>query len=284
MSQCRHRVSDQTQKSVLEFQIELCLPFSEFTVALLKNHKSSLDQLIHRDRNHPSVVMWSVANEPRTGKLAAEAYFKEIADYTRSLDKSRPVTAVIAVGVDQDRAAQWMDIVSFNRYNAWYSNPGQLAVVTTSVVQEAIAWHERHKKPVIMQEYGADTLEGLHMLPAFIWSEEYQKEILSRHFKAFDQLRDMGFFIGEFIWNFADFKTAQTYTRVGGNKKGIFLRNRQPKDSAFLVRQRYYALANALDSVENLPGDLTYYIGPDKNITTAANKLSLSAANRWTKL
>lgn len=222
--------------------------------------------------------MWSVANEPRTGKLQADAYFKEIADFTRSLDSTRPVTAVIAVGVGQDKAAQYMDIVSFNRYNAWYSNPGQLNVVTTSVVQEAIAWHERHKKPVIMSEYGADTLEGLHTLPAFIWSEEYQKEILSRHFRAFDMLRDMGFFIGEFIWNFADFKTAQTYTRVGGNKKGIFLRNRQPKDSAFLVRQRYYALANVLDNVESLPTDLEYYVGPEKNITTTSRYASSSSS------
>lgn len=204
--------------------------------------------------------MWSVANEPRTMKINADVYFKEVADYVRSLDSSRPVTAVIATPLNQDKAAKHMDIINFNRYNAWYSNPGQLGTVTTSVVQEAIAWHELHKKPVIMSEYGADTLEGLHTLPAFIWSEEYQKEILSRHFRAFDQLRDMGFFIGEFIWNFADFKTAQTYTRVGGNKKGIFLRNRQPKDSAFLVRQRYYALANSLDNFELSPGDLTYYI------------------------
>jgi hypothetical protein len=44
-------------------------------------------------------------------------------------------------------------------------------------------------------------------LPAFVWSEEYQDVILSKHFEAFDQLREEGFFIGEMIWNFADFKT-----------------------------------------------------------------------------
>lgn len=47
-------------------------------------------------------------------------------------------------------------------------------------------------------------------LPEYIWSEEYQKNVLSRHFVAFDQLRNEGFFIGEFIWNFADFRTAQS--------------------------------------------------------------------------
>lgn len=46
-------------------------------------------------------------------------------------------------------------------------------------------------------------------MPAFVWSEEYQKELFSRHFKAFDILRRYGWFIGEFIWNFADFKTNQ---------------------------------------------------------------------------
>lgn len=42
-----------------------------------------------------------------------------------------------------------------------------------------------------------------------MWSEEYQRDLFSRHFKAFDQLRRYGWFIGEFIWNFADFKTNQ---------------------------------------------------------------------------
>lgn len=51
-------------------------------------------------------------------------------------------------------------------------------------------------------------------LPTFIWSEEFQRDLMSRHFRAFDILRNEGFFIGEFIWNFADFKTNQ-----GNNQK-----------------------------------------------------------------
>lgn len=61
-----------------------------------------------------------------------------------------------------------------------------------------------------MQEYGADTLEGLHLLPAAVWSEEFQTQLFSRFFEAFDKLRNEGFFIGEFVWNFADFKTFQS--------------------------------------------------------------------------
>ena len=63
-------------------------------------------------------------------------------------------------------------------------------------------------------EYGSDTLEGLHLLPSFVWSEEYQTQQLSKHFEAFDNLRNQGFFIGEFVWNFADFKTGQCKFKI----------------------------------------------------------------------
>ncbi|KAJ9576671.1 hypothetical protein L9F63_025435, partial [Diploptera punctata] len=111
----------------------------------------------------------------------------------------------------------------------------------------------------MITEYGAGTMEGLHITtPDYIWSEEYQTDLFSRHFLAFDHLRSEGFFIGEMIWNFADFKTAQTFTRVGGNKKGIFTRNRQPKAAAHLTRRRYWALAQELDKASP-PQDIDNY-------------------------
>nr|XP_029712731.1 beta-glucuronidase-like isoform X3 [Aedes albopictus] len=244
-----------------------------YSQILLEKHKASIEQLIHRDRNHPSVIMWSIANEPRTALFAADAYFEAVAKYTRQLDPTRPVTAAIAVGVNDDRAAKHLDIISFNRYNGWYSNAGKLNMITNRVIEEAQAWNTKHNKPVLMSEYGADTMEGLHMLPAYIWSEDYQSQVFSRHFRAFDSLRKQHFFIGEFVWNFADFKTAQTYTRVGGNKKGIFTRNRQPKAAAYLLRQRYHALAEELDK-STLPDDLFLYTAEDKQ-SNRGNKFEL---------
>lgn len=93
-------------------------------------------------KNIRSVVMWSIANEPRTHQINADSYFKEVARYTRELDPTRPVTASIAVSFDQDQAAKHLDIISFNRYNAWYSNTGRLDMVTSYVVKEATSWHE----------------------------------------------------------------------------------------------------------------------------------------------
>ena len=42
----------------------------------LRHHLEVMKELVHRDKNHPSVVMWSVANEPRSELQIAEAYFR----------------------------------------------------------------------------------------------------------------------------------------------------------------------------------------------------------------
>lgn len=129
---------------------------------MLKNHKRSITELIARDKNHPSVIAWSVANEPRSHLPAADAYFEEVCRHTRSLDRTRPLTAALARAFNEDKAAKHLDIVSFNRYNAWYSNPGRLDMITSRVMQEAKNWRQKFNKPVLMSEYGADTYEGLH--------------------------------------------------------------------------------------------------------------------------
>ncbi|XP_018570900.1 beta-glucuronidase [Anoplophora glabripennis] len=226
---------------------------------LLENHKKSVTELIRRDKNRPSVVMWSAANEPKSGQEAASDYYKNVIAQVKALDKTRPVTVVNVVVADEDYSGQYLDILSMNRYDAWYTNTGDLDVIMYEIVDAAQAWHKKHNKPVLITEYGADTVEGYHSLPSFVWSEEYQCEYISGYFKAFDQLRQEGWFIGEMIWNFADFKTSQSIIRVGGNKKGLFTRQRQPKASAHLMRKRYWHLANALDNA-TLPGDLDTFI------------------------
>lgn len=49
------------------------------------------------------------------------------------------------------------------------------------------------------------------------------------------------------------------YTRVGGNKKGVFTRQRQPKTAAYILRKRYHYLGKTIDGA-SLPIDLTPYI------------------------
>lgn len=229
-----------------------------FTQSLLKKHKLAMAETIRRDKNRPSVIMWSVANEPRTADKESGPYFGSVVAFTRKLDKTRPITAVLNRWFTVDQAGQHMDIISFNRYNSWYTEPGETETIRISVESEAENWHKKYKKPVIMTEYGVETLVGLHSNPEYVWTEEYLEKVLSEHFKAFDNLRKKKFFIGEMIWNFADFMTDQAITRVGGNRKGIFTRQRQPKCAAHLVRIRYFQLAKSLHKAESPPDLLTY--------------------------
>ncbi|RZF35643.1 hypothetical protein LSTR_LSTR010758 [Laodelphax striatellus] len=68
------------------------------------------------------------------------------------------------VGKHEDSDAQYLDIISFNRYNSWYQNTGRLETIRGNVEEEATSWHKKYNKPVLMSEYGADTIAGLHLV------------------------------------------------------------------------------------------------------------------------
>lgn len=65
----------------------------ETTPVLLKAHLRAIEEMIARDKNHPSVVAWSLLNEPETTNEAAVPYFKEVFDLANKLDmQKRPRT------------------------------------------------------------------------------------------------------------------------------------------------------------------------------------------------
>lgn len=106
--------------------------------------------------------------------------------------------------------------------------------------KELDAWQALHlDKPFLFTEYGADTLGQEHKLPSVMWSQEYQEEYLRMTNEVFDSY---SFIKGEQIWNFADFQTTEGILRVNGNKKGVFTRQRQPKDAAYLLQRRWKEL------------------------------------------
>ncbi|KAF2892617.1 hypothetical protein ILUMI_13557 [Ignelater luminosus] len=179
------------------------------SVSLIKNHKNSLLELIQRDKNRPSVIMWSIANEPESDTLISDTYFEEITQFVRHLDGSRPITMSITRSVNMNQVAQHLDVISINRYYSWYNDTGRLDMITGNIIKEATAWYKKYKKVILVSEYGADAIAGLHIHPHSVWTEEYQLAMMLKHFKAYDALRAQKWFIGEFVWNFADFQTRQ---------------------------------------------------------------------------
>ena len=214
--------------------------YSDQTVsqATQRVHLRAVQELIERDRNHPSVVLWSIANEPESGLPAAREYFAPIFARARELDPTRPVTFANVMGETPGKCqlAELADVIMVNRYYGWYTHPGDLAGAEAILEGELRQWATQHRKPVIISEYGADTLPGLHSILDVPWSEEYQVRYLEMCHQVFDRIDEVA---GEHIWNFADFATRPAIIRVGGNRKGLFTRDRQPKAAAFAVRRRW---------------------------------------------
>ncbi|MBN1799350.1 MAG: beta-glucuronidase [Spirochaetales bacterium] len=203
---------------------------------LLAHHKQVLELLVARDRHHPSVVLWSAANEAATYEKNAESYFKEISSHLRTLDPTRPLMIVENSQHNNSKAARFFDVIGINRYYSWYTDPGRLDVISFQLEKDLKDWHNTFKKPLLVTEFGADALAGLHADPPLMFSEEYQARMIEEFQKVVDTLP---FVIGEHIWNFADFMTPQEVRRVIGNRKGVFTRQRQPKLAAHLLKKRW---------------------------------------------
>ncbi|MEU3617948.1 beta-glucuronidase [Streptomyces sp. NPDC006872] len=201
-------------------------------------HAQAIRELIGRDKNHPSVVMWCVANEPSTHEPGAREYFEPLVELTRHLDPTRPVSYanVMFSTCQNDRIADLFDVVCLNRYYGWYLATGDLATAEAQLETELRGWAEKYGKPILMTEYGADAMPGLHSVWDSPWTEEYQQAYLEMNHRVFDRIEA---FVGEHVWNFADFQTSNGIHRVGGNKKGVFTRDRQPKAAAHALRARW---------------------------------------------
>lgn len=216
----------------------------ETTPVLLKAHLRAIEEMITRDKNHPSVIAWSLLNEPETTNEAAVPYFKEVFDFANKLDmQKRPRTFALIMNSlpDTCKCYQFSDIIALNRYYGWYMKGGyEICVAEELFRKEMDAWKEKKlNKPFIFTEYGADTLASEHKLPSVMWSQEYQDEYLKMTHEVFDSY---DFIKGEQIWNFADFQTTEGIMRVNGNKKGVFTRQRQPKDIAYKLKERWEKL------------------------------------------
>ncbi|GAB4036303.1 beta-glucuronidase [Spirosoma gilvum] len=211
--------------------------------------KQYINELITRDKNHPSVIMWCVANEPfprdvsvTGGPAGREAtpqsivLFKELFATVKQKDQTRLATLVGVMGGPME----WIglaDVICINRYYGWYTHAGDLAGAAKLLAMESDAIHKRFNKPIIFTEFGADTYPGMHADEPEMYTEEFQTNYLKLYLD-FAQSRD--YITGMQVWAFSDFKTGQGIIRFGGmNYKGVFTRDRKPKAAAHYLRSRW---------------------------------------------
>lgn len=216
--------------------------FDSPTIPALKAaHLAAVEEMMTRDKNHPSVFAWSLFNEPETTSSSAREYFVDIFNAARALDvQSRPMTGALIVNSMPEtcQCCDLCDFVCLNRYYGWYVAGGpDIGDAKELFIEEMKKWQAKNLNvPFVFTEFGADTLSYEHKLPGIMWMQEYQADFYEMYFDVFEQF---DFVQGELVWNFADFQTTEGIMRVGGNKKGVFTRTRQPKDAAYTLKKRW---------------------------------------------
>ena len=130
-----------------------------------------LETMVLRDRNHPSIIMWSIGNEiPERGDHSAIETAKILAGAIKKIDTARPITsAIVDNGKDWSKFDTLMavhDVAGYN-YHLW----------------SALSDHQRVSSRIIVQ------------------TESYPKDA----FTNWKLVQDNKYVIGDFVWTAMDY-------------------------------------------------------------------------------
>ncbi|MGN1189160.1 MAG: glycoside hydrolase family 2 TIM barrel-domain containing protein, partial [Candidatus Ornithospirochaeta sp.] len=95
---------------------------------------------------HPSVIMWSLGNEPDTEHFPEDAliYWEALYKKAHDLDsQNRPVTMVCCQNdYTKDITTRTMDVVCINRYYGWYNLAVNLEIAKEAFIEEMEFWRK----------------------------------------------------------------------------------------------------------------------------------------------
>ncbi|WP_111708849.1 glycoside hydrolase family 2 TIM barrel-domain containing protein [Lutibacter citreus] len=145
--------------------------------------KNNYSETVKRDRNHPSVVIWSVGNENHSpGTVQQIVGLKKYTSFVRSLDPTRPVISGMERGKDANpnekvsniiESCSYMDLVAMNYGEQWCKaigerKPGKPYVSTESYVYFNSSPEKRF--PNIERSPWLDVLDNEHNMGLFLWA------------------------------------------------------------------------------------------------------------------
>lgn len=205
--------------------------------ATLANAEQQLHDMMARDYNRASIVLWSIANETPITPTRNQ-FLKKLADAIRQQDSTRLVTAAMnRTGQEgntrlvDDPLGEFIDVLSVNEYIGWYEGKPEDADRTD--------WKTSWQKPVIFSEFGAGALYGNHGTPKDRWTEEYQARLYEHQLKMIQRVPG---FAGVSPWVLMDFRSPRRFQPViqdFHNRKGV-VSNRGERKQAFYILQKFY--------------------------------------------
>lgn len=204
-----------------------------------ENAQNQLSEVIERDKNRASVIIWSMANETPNSE-ARNIFLNKLASFTRTKDSTRLISAALEqhnfnndpfTRTIEDPFADSVDILSFNQYIGWYDGGIEKC--------SSIKWKITQDKPVIISEFGAGAKFGLHGPKEERWTEEYQEHLYEETLKMLDNIEQLR---GMSPWILVDFKSPRRVLpeiQDNFNRKGL-ISEKGEKKKAFYVLQKYY--------------------------------------------
>ena len=201
-----------------------------------QNAEKQLSDLMTRDKNRASVIVWSVGNETPISE-PRNIFMNKLVAKARSLDDTRLVAAALEIHrkgndvVVEDPLGEKLDLVSFNEYAGWYWSS------TKDMLN--YKFDIKYNKPVVITEFGADALGGYHADSETRWSEEYQELLYKNQITmltAIDGLRGMT------PWILVDFRSPRRqhpYFQDFWNRKGLISETGKKKKAFYTLRNFY---------------------------------------------
>ena len=198
---------------------------------------SQLSDMITRDKNRASVIIWSVANETPPSD-ARNNFLKALCDKARNLDNTRLLSAALEIHqpsgnefVLDDKLGEYLDVLGCNEYIGWYSGTPETCL--------DITWSTPYNKPLIITEFGSEALYNKHGQKDERWTEEYMEYMYECQLKM---LNKISFLRGVSPWILADFRSPRR--QLHGiqdmwNRKGL-ISDKGFKKKAYFVMKKYY--------------------------------------------
>lgn len=206
--------------------------------------KLSLDEMIVRDFNHPSIIIWSVGNETPISPQR-NRFMSDLINEARGFNDGRLISAALMADRKsesgknvieiKDSLSNFVDVLAVNTYNGWYSDD-ELKDLPN------FEWRRTPNlnKPLILSEFGADAKIGVRdKTRKKKFSEEYQAD----YYKYTLQMAEkIPFLAGMSPWILKDFQSPRRQHPIyqqGWNRKGLMDETGRKK-RAFFVLEKYY--------------------------------------------
>jgi beta-glucuronidase len=195
-----------------------------------------LKEMIRRDRNKASVILWSVSNETSNNPVRTK-FLTGLVDEARRLDPTRLITSALnsahiegTAAALNDPFADALDVVGVNEYIGWYSGVPEDA--------DKMRW-ALPQKPIIMSEFGAEAKQGNHGATNQRWTEEQQAYVLQHQFVMLNQIPQLR---GVAPWILMDFRSPSRNIpklQDGYNRKGLISEDGKTKQAFALIQKVY---------------------------------------------